>query len=218
MGACASKPNVLNGEVPEVAQEKDVVQEEVKKDEAVIANDDADKSPSLNNEEGKGAAEEKEETSVKASKVESEAKTTELEVEKVVDDGPKNDADEKQINNNNNSSNSSISNIIPQVESGEEVKSETPAEKNVEEVVKPSVESENKTDDEEKPTATEEEATAEKTVEEVKPEEKPAATEDKKIEEKPAAAEDPKSEASSVEKKKEDKPAVTKKGKFWWDK
>ncbi|XP_009803070.1 uncharacterized protein LOC107812059 [Nicotiana tabacum] len=217
MGACASKPNVLNGDAPEVVPEnvpaKDATvaaEEEVKKEEGVIADHDADKCRSLNNlfnnEEGKGSAEEKEETSVqKACEVPAEAKK-ELElVEKVVDETAKADAasiDEKKI---------------------EEVKSENP---DVEEVVKPSLESipspaENKADEEK-------EAPAEKTVEEVQPEtenipadEKSATeapkSEEKKIEEK-SAPEYPKSEASSVGiKKTEEKPA-TKKGKFWWDK
>ncbi|MCD7465723.1 hypothetical protein HAX54_001811 [Datura stramonium] len=190
MGACTSKPNVLNGDAPEVAPENIAAQDVgfvvKKEEEAGIA--DADKSPSLdnllNNEEGKGSVEEKEDTLIKASEVASEDTT----VEKVVDDVLKTDAtnfvDEKKI---------------------EEVESETSVEKNVEEVVKPSVESENKTHD-----------PAEKTVEEVKPVEKPAATEDKKIEEKPVATEDPNSEAEK--KKTEEKPAATKKGKFWWDK
>lgn len=57
MGACASKPNVLNGEAPEVAPEnivardvEVVVKEEVvKKEETVIVDDDADHTPSLYN-------------------------------------------------------------------------------------------------------------------------------------------------------------------------
>ncbi|KAK4341042.1 hypothetical protein RND71_039543 [Anisodus tanguticus] len=206
MGACASKPNVLNGEAPEVALEnipcKDVgvvVQEEVnKEDDVIVDHDDADKIPSLsnliNNEEGKGSVEEKEEISVKASDVASEAKM-EVEVEKVVDDDMKIDAttciDDKKI---------------------EEVKSETSIENNVEEVLTPSEERENKTDDQEKlPTAIEE-APEEKTVEEVKLAEKPT-IEDKKIEEKPTVVEDPNSEA--LEKKKtEEKPTTTKKSMF----
>ncbi|KAJ8531111.1 hypothetical protein K7X08_025842 [Anisodus acutangulus] len=210
MGACASKPNVLNGEAPEVALEniacKDVgvvVQEEVnKEDDVIVDHDDADKIPSLsniiNNEEGKGSAEEKEEISVKASDVASEAKT-EVEVEKVVDDDMKIDAttciDDKKI---------------------EEVISETSIENNVEEVLTPSEESENKTDDQEKLLTSIEEAPEEKTVEEVKLAEKPT-IEDKKIEEKPTVVEDPNSDA--LEKKKtEEKPTATKKSMFWWDK
>lgn len=56
MGACASKPNVLNGDAPEVVPEnvpaKDATvaaEEEVKKEEGVIADDDANKIPSLSN-------------------------------------------------------------------------------------------------------------------------------------------------------------------------
>ncbi|XP_055826361.1 uncharacterized protein LOC129894729 [Solanum dulcamara] len=204
MGACASKPNVLNGEAPEVAPEnivaKDVevvVKEEVvKKEETVIVDDDADHTPSLynllNNEEGKGSTEEKEETSVKASEVASPEEKIELEVEKVFDDSPK----------------AGATNFVDDEKKIEEVKSETV----VEEVVKPSVESENKKDDQEK---LPEEAPAEKTVEDVKLVEKPTATEDKKIEEKPEVD----YLNSEVEKKKtEVKPVVTKKGKFWWDK
>lgn len=157
----------------------------------------------VQNEEGKGSAEEKEDTSVP-----SEAKK-ELElVEKVVDDAATADAtcvDEKKI---------------------EEVKSETPVEQNVEEVVKPSLEGipspvENKADEEK--VAAAEEAPAETTVEEVKPEtettpaDEKTATEEKKIEEK-LTPEDPKPEASSVEIKKTQEKPATKKGKFWWDK
>ncbi|KAJ8531112.1 hypothetical protein K7X08_025843 [Anisodus acutangulus] len=148
------------------------------------------------NEEGKGSAEEKEEISIKASDVTSEAKT-EVEVEKVVDDDMK------------TYSTTCVDDI-------EEVKSKTSIEKNAEEALTPLEESESKIDDQDKlPTAIEE-APEEKTVEEVKLAEKPT-IEDKKIEEKPTVVEDPNSEA--LEKKKtEEKPTATKKSMFWWDK
>lgn len=191
MGTCASKPKVLNGDAPEVSPENIiannedtgvVVKEEVVNKEEIVNNDNVDNTPSLNNalenEEGKGSTNE-------------EAKI-EVQVEKMIDDGPKTDAtnfaeDEKKI---------------------EEVK--------LEEGIKPSVKSDNKTDDEEKLSKEEKTveevipADKEKTVEEVKPVDTPTTVEDKKIEEKPSA--------ESEKKITEDKPVATKKGKFWWDK
>ncbi|KAM3305983.1 chromo domain-containing protein cec-1 [Capsicum chacoense] len=205
MGACTSKQNVLNCEAPEVKPENAaansvglVIKKDVaKNDETLIAEDgDSDKNPSLdnllNNEEDTGSIEDKEETSVKASKVASEEDKLELEDEKVVDDGPKTDASTCVEENKT-----------------DEVKSKIQVEKNVEEVVKPLVESENKIDDQKK---LPEVAPTEKTVEEVKP----AITEDKNIEVQSTAPEDPNFEAEK--KKTEDKPASSKKGKFWWDK
>ncbi|XP_049398744.1 uncharacterized protein LOC125862665 [Solanum stenotomum] len=200
MGACASKPNVLNGDAPEdaldniVAKNVEVVAKEelVNKEDIVIVDDD-DVDHTSSNEEGKGSIEEKEETLVKAN-----------EVQKVVDDGPKIDA-------------------IDYDKKIEHVKSQTPKE----EVVKPSMESENKKDDQEKLL---EEAPTNNTIEEVK-----LAFEDNKIEdkldveedlnsdaqknktyEKPAIAENLNSDAQK--NKTDDKPVATKKGKFWWDK
>ncbi|XP_004252688.1 uncharacterized protein [Solanum lycopersicum] len=71
MGACASKPNVLNGDAPEDALDKE---ELVNKEDIVIV-DDADANLTPSNEEGKGS---KEVTLVKGN-----------EVEKVVDDQEK---------------------------------------------------------------------------------------------------------------------------------
>uniref|UniRef100_A0A0V0ICF9 Putative nucleolar protein 58-like n=1 Tax=Solanum chacoense TaxID=4108 RepID=A0A0V0ICF9_SOLCH len=137
MGACASKPNVLNDDAPEDALDnivaKDVevvVKEELvnKEDIVIVDNDDVDHTSSvdnlLNNEEGKGSTEEKEETLVKANEVACCEEDKYSEVQKVVDDGPKIDAidDDKKI---------------------EHVKSQTSEE----EIVKPSMESENKKDD-----------------------------------------------------------------------
>ncbi|KAG5571205.1 hypothetical protein H5410_060971 [Solanum commersonii] len=217
MGACASKPNVLNGDAPEDALDnivaKDVevvVKEELlnKEDIVIVDDDDVDHTSYadnlLNNEEGKGSIEEKEETLVKANEVACSEEDKYSEVQKVVDDGPKIDAidDDKKI---------------------EHVKSQTPEE----EVVKPSMESENKKDDQDKLL---EETPANNTIEEVK-----LAFEDNKIEDKLDVAEDLNSDAqknktyekpavaenlnSDAQKNKtDDKPVATKKGKFWWDK
>ncbi|XP_049348185.1 uncharacterized protein LOC125812752 [Solanum verrucosum] len=211
MGACASKPNVLNGDAPEdaldniVAKNVEVVAKEelVNKEDIVIVDDD-DVDHTSSNEEGKGSIEEKEETLVKANEVACGEEDKYSEVQKVVDDGPKIDAidDDKKI---------------------EHVKSQTPEE----EVVKPSMESENKKDDQEKLL---EEALVNNTIEEVK-----LAFEDNKIEDKLDVAEDLNSDAQKNKKyekpavaenlnsdaqknKTDDKPVATKKGKFWWDK
>ncbi|XP_006343163.1 uncharacterized protein [Solanum tuberosum] len=218
MGACASKPNVLNGDAPEdaldniVAKDVEVVVKEelVNKEDIVTVHDDDDVNHTssvnnlLNNEEGKGSIEEKEETLVKSNEVACGDEEKYSEVQKIVDDGPKIDAvdDDKKI---------------------EHVKSQTPEE----EVVKPSMESENKKDDQEK---LPEKAPANNTIEEVK-----LAFEDNKIEDKLDVAEDLNSDAqknktyekpavaenlnSDAQKNKtHDKPVATKKGKFWWDK
>ncbi|KAK6773814.1 hypothetical protein RDI58_029053 [Solanum bulbocastanum] len=188
MGACASRPNVLNGDAPEdaldniVAKDVEVVVKEelVKKEDIVIVDDDdVDHTSSvdnlLNNEEGKGSIEEKEETLVKTNEVACGEEEKYSEVQKVVDNGPKFDAvdDEKKIKH---------------------VKSQTPEE----EVVKPSIERENKKDDKEK---LPEEAPANNTIE-VK-----LAFEDNKIEDKLAVTEDPNS--NPQKNKAYEKPTVT---------
>ncbi|XP_059302375.1 chromatin modification-related protein vid21-like [Lycium ferocissimum] len=224
MGACASKPKVLEGTAPG-NEKSDLAREDMKnnnKEEGIVGDDVANKPHSLSNlfkenEEGKGPEQVKEETSQTTQASESQPE----EIEKAADAHIKTEIEEVVSKTETPQAQTFLEKTTDKIKSEEEVikpETETPMEKKVEELKETVETPTEKKVEEVKETM---ETPTEKKVEEVK-ETVEITQEEKKIEENSET----KSEAP-VEKKMEEKPVMEakkpvieekKSGKFWWDK